>query len=96
MRFHLAEKAKNTAVVTGLLVCLLAPLTDEDHDWHESLTDKPGGPHRYTNRTRNIKHVPTAYGRRNKRAREIIRHAKPYTTVFKREINLFTLLPNMA
>ncbi len=72
MNTNIAEKAKNTAVLTGLLVCMFAPLLNEDHDWSVPLTDKPGGPHRYTNRTRNIKHIPAVYGRRNKRPREFI------------------------
>ncbi|MCL1887114.1 MAG: hypothetical protein FWG01_04190 [Betaproteobacteria bacterium] len=72
MGSHIIQKAKNTTVLTSLLVCMLAPLLDEDHDWNVPLTEKPGSPQRYSNRTRNIKHVPAMYGLRNKRPREII------------------------
>jgi hypothetical protein len=75
MNLHIVEKAKNTAMLTGVLVCMFAPLFDESHDWNAPLTDQPGGPHRYTNRTRNIRQAPVMYGRRNKRPREIIQAA---------------------
>lgn len=72
MDSHIVEKAKNTAMLTGILVCMFAPLFDEDHDWNAPLTDQPGGPLRYTNRTRTASHMPSVHVRRNKRPREII------------------------
>lgn len=72
MALHIVEKAKNTAMLTGVLVCMFAPLFDEQHDWNAPLSEQPGSPHRYTNRTRNTKHVPAMYARRSKRPREFI------------------------
>jgi len=71
MDSRIVQKAKDTAVLTGVLVCMFAPLCDEGHDWNAPLTEIPGSPPKYSNRTRNIKRVSIMPARRNKRSHEV-------------------------
>ena len=89
MDSHIVQTVKNTAVMTGILVCMFSPLFDEDHDWNAPLTEKPGSPHRYSNRTRSIKHVSVTYGRRNKRPREFIQNPVSFISSLD-ELKLFS------
>ena len=72
MKPDMIQKTKNTAVISGILLCIFAHQFEEDHDWNKLITEEPGRPARFTNQTRNVKRVPVTYGRRSKRPREII------------------------